>query len=83
MSQELILISASIHSEKYTLTCMNNLTAAKMLKGELSMFFLVCVSNLRQNRVVIAHFRAFTSLNKMAAAVILKLGRHVSGFMNF
>jgi hypothetical protein len=30
MSQELMLISASLHSEKCTLTCMNDLTGAKV-----------------------------------------------------
>jgi hypothetical protein len=34
MPQELILISASLHSEKCTLTYMNDLSGAKVLKGE-------------------------------------------------
>jgi hypothetical protein len=38
--------------------------------------FLSLYTNLHQNRVVIAHFIARTSISKMAAAAILKFGLH-------
>jgi hypothetical protein len=44
--------------------------------------FLSLGIKFHQNRVVIAHFTAFISINKMAAAVILKLGQRL-WFCNF
>jgi hypothetical protein len=38
MPQELILISAYLHSEKCTLTYMNDMTGAKVLKGDRILF---------------------------------------------
>jgi hypothetical protein len=38
--------------------------------------FFSLFSNLHQNRVVIAHFIAFTAISNMAAAAILKLDLH-------
>jgi hypothetical protein len=38
--------------------------------------FVSLCTNFHQNRVVIAHFIARTSISKMAAAAILKFGLH-------
>jgi hypothetical protein len=37
-SRSIVIFSASLHSEKCTLTCMNDLTGAKVLKGERILF---------------------------------------------
>jgi hypothetical protein len=58
-----------------TASILNLTYVSAFVISELEMRFLVCITILNQNRIVLAHFLAGTSISKMVAA-ILKLDLH-------